>query len=467
MPFKWDLPRLASVTCAMLILCSAAHAQIPVFKIADTSTPIPGGNGETFRSFDPPAADRQFANLDPMVQLSFRATGPNGYEGIFKSTGPYVLGGTVQGGVQLQTIADLRTPMPGFTGNFSRFSRPSIRDGYLIAFVGHGDDPAEQAVYTKNLATLSLVAKHGDPRDGGGTFDQFSDPSLGVGVSFRDGSGASQGIFRQFYSDATEFSIRRLVGVGDPIPGSSATFAQLGIPNSAWPSVYSGRNQDGSVQGIYMVPSRALADTNTPIPGGSGTFTGFSDPVIYHYTAAFKGTGRDGLQGIYSIYTGTVGPLERLMDLTSEPPGYPGLSILELGEPSASNSLAWTAKLNDGRTVVYLSPYGTGITPVYDTTQPLSGKEVISISLGREGAHWESVSFLATFADGSQGIYAAALPEPATGLLLLASISLLFRRPDRFSVPPVPDRAACSLGYFFVAASRFLPLAEASPKTVR
>ena len=71
------LPRLASVTFALLILCSAApHAQYPVFKIADTSTPIPGGNGETFRSFDPPAADRQFALPGPPRHFSFRATGP-------------------------------------------------------------------------------------------------------------------------------------------------------------------------------------------------------------------------------------------------------------------------------------------------------------------------------------------------------------------------------------------------------
>src|SRR5688572_15380525 len=109
MPFIRALPRLAPLTWVLFILGLPALAN-PVHKIVDTSMPIPGGTGETFRSFDPPAVERMMVGPGGgTIRVTFRATGPDGYEGIFKATNGDLVG-TMYGELRLETIADTRTP---------------------------------------------------------------------------------------------------------------------------------------------------------------------------------------------------------------------------------------------------------------------------------------------------------------------------------------------------------------------
>ena len=68
-----------------------------------------------------------------------------------------------------------------------------------------------------------------------------------------------------------------------------------------------------------------VADTNTPIPSGSGKFAGFSDPVINDGKVAFGAAGT-GQQGIYwrppkptsLTSTGMVRVISRFGDLGME-----------------------------------------------------------------------------------------------------------------------------------------------------
>ena len=65
-----------------------------------------------------------------------------------------------------------------------------------------------------------------------------------------------------------------------------------------------------------------LVDTNTPIPGGSGNFTGFVVPSLDDGTGAFVG---DGLSGQIGIYTATPGgPITRVVDRSVSIPGGVG-----------------------------------------------------------------------------------------------------------------------------------------------
>ena len=77
--------------------------------------------------------------------------------------------------------------------------------------------------------------------------------------------------------------------------------------------------------------------------------------------------------------------------------------------------------------------FGGTLTEVVDLTANLeAGETVASLSLSPTGFNGGTVTFQATFADGTQGIYSADMPEPTTvGVMALASLGLLRRRPRR------------------------------------
>ncbi|MDA2921278.1 hypothetical protein MYX76_17600, partial [Desulfobacterota bacterium AH_259_B03_O07] len=52
--------------------------------------------------------------------------------------------------------------------------------------------------------------------------------------------------------------------------------------------------------GIGTFTFRKVADTNTPIPGGTGTFTGIGVPSLDGDNVVFQGFGTSEQQGIYT-----------------------------------------------------------------------------------------------------------------------------------------------------------------------
>jgi hypothetical protein len=78
---------------------------------------------------------------------------------------------------------------------------------------------------------------------------------------------------------------------------------------------------------------------------------------------------------------------------------------------------------------------GTGplSTTVISTGDALDGSTVTAIGFNRDGLNdADQIAFLATLADGRQGIYVVSVPEPTTaaGLALIACATLLRRRPQ-------------------------------------
>lgn len=218
--------------------------------VADVNTPIPGGSG-TFSGF----SDVSLNNGD----ITFYATGPSGQIGIYSFIGDV-----------LDVVADLSTPLPGGTGTFSAFGNPWIYHG-MVVFWGAGSQEGEEGIYTTAGGTLRVVADTTTPvPNGGGNFTGF------------DGG----------------FSI---------FPTGQTCFPSLDYGKIVFCGTSSGQ------EGIYLEDHGTLstvADLNTPIPGGSGTFTLLGGSTIAaqieNDKIVFRGLGTDNQQGLYSHANGVL-----------------------------------------------------------------------------------------------------------------------------------------------------------------
>jgi hypothetical protein len=171
----------------------------PVVTVADETTPIPGGSGETFDSFDTPIAS---GTEVAFVGSNFMA----GRVGLY-----------VGSGGPLTVVADDTTSPPGTTETFNAIGEYSFDDG-AVAFVGSGS--GFFGIYLSNGSDLSVVADLSTPRPGGGTFTNFEDVALSQGnVLFRDGDDL-------FFWDGG--TIQRVLGAGDVVGGKAVDTPFLG-----------------------------------------------------------------------------------------------------------------------------------------------------------------------------------------------------------------------------------------------
>ncbi len=112
-------------------------------RIADLNTPIPSGTGN-FSDFDALSADGDY--------VAFRASGNGGQRGIYYT-----------GSDGMKRLADLNTPVPGGTGNFTALGFPSF-DGGAVAFAADGT--GQEGVYTNLDGSLGKVVDLSDSLDG-------------------------------------------------------------------------------------------------------------------------------------------------------------------------------------------------------------------------------------------------------------------------------------------------------------
>jgi hypothetical protein len=232
----------------------------------------------------------------------------------------------------------------------------------------------------------------------------------------------------------------RVADFATPVPGGtdkftgftevSVTTSPFGAPGSSSSRVgFLGTGQ--GQQGVYLSdvadlqtptdPCR-VADLSTVVPGGSGTFTGFSHlslassqvstPAAWPTRIAFVGTGV-GQQGVYlSEVSDLLFPPDpvRLADLATTIPGGTG-TFSSFGAVSAgANQTAFLGYGNGGQAGIYLASPVTKVIAVGDT---LEGSTVTGLSLGREALNGNQLDFGVTFADGSQAMYAYTAPSLA------------------------------------------------------
>ena len=104
---------------------------------------------------------------------------------------------------------------------------------------------------------------------------------------------------------------------------------------------------DGGTKGIYTTAGgtlRAVVDTATNIPDGTGTFNSFPGgaPSIHGGNIAFLGNGSGGQEGVYAEIDGS---LVRIADKTTEIPGAGGALFPGFDVNFASNAMIYDGEV--------------------------------------------------------------------------------------------------------------------------
>jgi len=437
--------------------------------IADTNTAIPGGHGN-FVAFLPSSNNVFEPNPQPWKldenNILFWGQGTGGQQGFHASFG----------GTNLVKVADLNTAIPGGSGSFVSFLSngtnvmlnpqplpPGEISGSNILFWGAGNG-GQQGLYTSLGGTgLARIADTSTAIPGGsGNFVSFL-PNGTNGYEpwpqpwklsgnnillWGQGTGGQQG----FYASLGGAGLVRIADTNTAIPGGSGSFVSF-LSNGAnvmlnpqpLPPEISGSNVvfwgvgAGGQQGLYASWGETnlvkVADTNTPIPGGTGRFATFvSDgtnvslnpqplpPKISGNLILFWGAGHDGHEGLYAALGET--NLIKLVDTSTAIPGGSG-TFTNLrpngtnvsGEPNpqpwkiTGNKLLFYGEGPGGQQgfygLVIPSPGGGDPVPfkILDTNSTLEGKQITRLESARGEWGGGKTAYLTRFADGSAGLY--------------------------------------------------------------
>lgn len=330
-------------------------------KLADTQTEVPGGDGGTFGSFD--YFEHYNCPSYSSLRAAFLATISPGVRGIYLGfAGPIPLKVAAPGD-RLPTDDANFTP---FFGPPSIDFDPESQSGQVV-FKGHADFvPAQPAILSYGIGGNSVnrvVARRFDPFPDrpGESFDDFSQPTSDSGrIAFRgEGAAGSLGIF--LYSPET--GLTAIATDNTPIPDGEGTFSSFGsiivkraiVATSEGNAVFRGGGSDGQ-QGIYAWIDGTLVkivDRNTPLPDGSGNFTGFFDqvPSIDGDKVAFF-----GIAGFRTgIFVWMSGVLRQVVEVGGQIDGK-RLNGVDIGPQALDGSfLAFRARFEGGTQAIYLA----------------------------------------------------------------------------------------------------------------
>ena len=164
--------------------------------------------------------------------------------------------------------------------------------------------------------------------------DNFSEPALDRGnVAFIVPHGVSSIGGPGVYVQQSSGSIETVADTNTPMPGSLGGLFDFELQNQR-PSLSRGgisfvANSTAGGQGVFSTDfSGSLgvsANTNTPIPSGSGPFTSFGTPSLDVITI-FSADGSSGQKGIYASPEPR-GTLERIVDTNTQIPTSTGDDI--------------------------------------------------------------------------------------------------------------------------------------------
>jgi hypothetical protein len=396
-----DLRRLPCALLAslgLLVPVPSAQAQWEISKVADFSTPIPGGQGKEFDILGAPA-------------ISAHCVAFYGRSGDFHS--PNQVGIFMSDGSLLQIVADQFTAIPGGTGaSFTRFDDPSI-DGCTAAFWGQNHFfPLHEGIYTRSLDILRAVATQDTPVPGGqGTFASHFSPIVssdsGNAAFTNWGFGGQEGVYTEI-GGTLDF----VANLNTPIPGGQGNFTRPSGSMAFDEVSLSGDNvafvgRGVGQEGIYSDVGGALGvvvDLNTVLPGGTEPATGFRGPSIDGTDFAFYASRGTAHKGIYSMIDGT---LHVVADVQTPVPGLPfTFSLFDVFTALHDESVVFWGRTAGGYAGIFFYHRGT-IFKVIDNTDTLNGKTVAHPTFGPHALSHGRVAFKVTFDDFTQGVYVA------------------------------------------------------------
>lgn len=258
------------------------------------------------------------------------------------------------------------------------------------------------------------------------------------------GGGAGGGAYRSTDATGQTGIFTDVGGTINTIVPYNSRYSALGEPDDQDGTVvYRGTDADG--EGIYKnddstSPDAAskeetVANQDTVVNGDG--LDSFGDPDTDNKEVAFKATTDAGDEGIYiAEEDGT------LTEVVDTDPASSTVTFDALGDPALDNGdVAFLGTQQDGSSGLYVAspgPSGTDIETVIEINDSLDGKTLSSLVLGQDAIEDGSLTFLASFDDGSQGVYEAITlgpivraqaPTPATAALLLLGLGLIgFKR---------------------------------------
>lgn len=381
------IPSMLAVASVVIALAAAsAGAQTITFrKVADLSTPIPSGTGNftALSGYDLYQGD-----------VVFLGAGTSDQQGIYTSIA----------GVP-EVVADLSTPIPGGTGNFTTFlsSAPSIDSGH-VAFFGVGSG-GQYGIYATIGGTLHVVADQNTPIPGGnGNFGGGQTPSIeGERVLFPGAGDGQKGLF--LYEDG---SLSIVADLNTPIPGGTGYFTTIMHPSLASGNVAFANGQTGIYTRIGETWG-VVADKNTPIPGGTGNFTQLVHPSFDGQHVAFGGYGEFQI-GVYTDKDGTLDVVAD--DQTAIPSGEGNFNIvvdasIDGGHVAFLGANVVTVPTQRG---IY-TDIGGSLFKVIDLTDSLDGKDLSLLGAGRGSLSGNEIFFWAKFTDDSHGLFIATISD--------------------------------------------------------
>jgi hypothetical protein len=335
----------------------------------------------------------------------------------FRGLGSSQEGIYISVGNKLRVVADSNTPIPGGTGSFTSLFSPSLDNGN-VAFSSGG-------IYISVGNKLRVIADSNTPIPGGtGNFTYVNFPSLDNGnVAFAGGS--------------TSFETGIYIKVGDqlkvvadsntPIPGGTGNFTFLFSPSLD--------NGDVAFASDFPVASgiyaniggklKVIADRNTPIPNGTGNFGGFRSPSLDNGNVAFAGLiPGPRLQLPTGIYINVGGKLKVVADRNTPIPDGTGNFGSFISVSLNDGNVAFVGD-DDADATIYpplpqqqgiYTTLGGSLKKVIARNDSLDGKIVSSVAIDREALSKNRIAFVAEFTDGSRGIYVGTLKGSKTNI---------------------------------------------------
>jgi len=399
-------------------------------QVADSTTAIPEGTG-TFTNFP------YYPSLDSGNVAVF-GTGVGGQQGIYRF-------GPAPPPIK---VADLFTPIPGGTGNFTGFAGAPTISGDAVAFLGMGaggqqglyrvfipTDPCAPTDPCRLIANLSTAIPNGS-----GNFINFQpvDPCIdGSAVAFiGDGSGEQQGVYLANTKPVPP-PIMPISDKNTAIPGGSGNFYRFVPPNPVAPSisgnylVFFGAGSNIGQEGIYLVdtsmpnppPIMPVADGNTTIPGGTGNFQFFSTFASEGNDVAFVGGSinlDEFVPGVYkslNVLTPSPPPI-RVADLFTAVPSGIG-NFTSFGrvaiDPGTVVFEGFSSDGADGTRKGLYTDFGGTLSKLIATGDTLNGKTVSKLRFGPHGFNDHQVAFAADFSDGTHAVFMATLSQCSFG----------------------------------------------------
>lgn len=402
--------KLAALTSLFIILyivliSTAFASPIEFTLVASSLMDIPEGHG-TFTKFSPP-----YVNNGNVV---FRAYGNDTQTGIYTK-----IGNTLKKAADCNTLipqghgtfVDFSSPeYPPKTNrfnanNFINYNLPAIRANRII-FAANGPD-SQTGIYLFSNQNLSKIMDQTiTDANGKSKFYYFANPYFvkdEIGFNAR-GKHHLQGIY---ITNGNQ--IKTLFSTATPIPQGQGRFITLWNPvfNQQGAIVFrgTGKHQIGIYSNIgnqnYL---KCIANTSTVIPKGKGTFIDLGSPSIHGCYIVFRGLGKEQ-NGIYYYKNNA---LIRVADNHTSIPQGQGNFVNVLNPAIEGENIVFVGTGCNSQQGIYLYRKQK-LTKIIDKNDLIADKKINKLEFTSTGLNQGRIAFLATFEDGSSGIYLTTL----------------------------------------------------------